>query len=473
MNKSVTLILAILILAALIGTLIFTNNKQSQAEVNPSPETTISTESNTDESIPVLNLTVEDITSVTVEIADTSLTYIPGVENWSIQDYEDYDVDQSSLNYKAKTLLTLSGTRKLTATDLSQYGLDNPSKTATYALKDGTTIKLLVGNFTLDQSSIYVMLESDPTTVYITPSIIYNCMESDISKFRNTELETPESESISGIKISGTDFETMNISISSEQNGIVTAYDLTTDTFDHVSVSNSSFDTLVNALPDFTVDIFIADNVTDLSTYGLDHPRLHLIIDFYDPNIALGGNNLPATTTTLDFIWGNELEDGKIAFMRTGESSVYSMDASFLSTFKEVATPFNLSSKFIELPNINDVKAIDVAYADATYHLDVDEANTKYALNNKSIEKDAFKALYRSVIGIYAEIEVDEKSTNTTPEVTITYTMHDGSTQVATFMEATSNQYYQTVLNGSMIVGCSKTQLSNLKTTLDEALSSN
>ena len=159
--------------------------------------------------------------------------------------------------------------------------------------------------------------------------------------------------------------------------------------------------------------------------------------------------------------------------MRTGESSVYSMDASFLSTFKEVATPFNLSSKFIELPNINDVKAIDVAYADATYHLDVDEANTKYALNNKSIEKDAFKALYRSVIGIYAEIEVDEKSTDTTPEVTITYTMHDGSTQVATFMEATSNQYYQTVLNGSMIVGCSKTQLSNLKTTLDKALSSN
>ena len=201
MKKSVTLILAILILAALIGTLILTNNKQSQVEVNPSPETTISTESPTDENIPVLNLTVDDITSVTVEIADTSLTYIPGVENWSIQGYEDYDLDQSSLNYKAKTLLTLSATRKLEATDLSQYGLDTPSKTATYALKDGTTMKLLVGNFTLDQSSIYVMLESEPTTVYIAPSLIYNCMESDISKFRNTELETPESESISGIKL--------------------------------------------------------------------------------------------------------------------------------------------------------------------------------------------------------------------------------------------------------------------------------
>ena len=146
------------------------------------------------------------------------------------------------------------------------------------------------------------------------------------------------------------------------------------------------------------------------------------------------------------------------------------MDANFLSTFKEVATPFSLSSKFIELPNIQDVKAIDIAYADSTYHIDVDETNASYALNNKSIEKDAFKALYRSVVGIYAEIELEDKSEDTTPEVTITYTMQDGSTRAAVFTNSNSSQYYQTVLNGTMIVGCSKTQLSNLKTTLDEAL---
>jgi len=474
MKKSVKLILAVLILVVLIVVLMFTNNKKSE-EDPASSETNSSIESDssiaTSEDIPVLNLTVDDITSVTVEVAGETLTYIPGEENWSIQSYEEYDVDQSSLNYKAKTLLTLSASRKLEATDLSEYGLDNPVKTATYALKDGSSIKLLIGNFTLDKGNLYAMLESDPSTVYMTPSIIYNCMESNISAFRSTELETPESESISRINISGTEFASMTIGISDKQNGIVTSYDLTTDTLDHIDVSNNSFDKLVNALPDFTVDSFVADDVTDLSAYGLDKPKLHLIIDFYDSSATLEEGEFPAITTTLDFIWGNELEDGKIAFMRTGENSVYAMDASFLTTFKEVATPFNLSSKFIELPNISDVKAIDIAYADATYHIDLDEASASYALNNKSIEKDAFKALYRSVIGIYAEIELEDKSEETTPEVTITYTMQDGSTRAAIFTKATSNQYYQTVLHGNMIVGCSKTQLSNLKQALDEALS--
>lgn len=298
--------------------------------------------------------------------------------------------------------------------------------------------------------------------------------EEGTSSETNTSSESSSSdaahESIAKVTISGTDFSSMTIGINDKQNGIITAYDLTTDTLDRIDVSNNSFDKLVNALPDFTVGSFIADNVTDLSAYGLDQPKLHLIIEFYDSNIPFEEGTLPDTTTTLDFIWGNELEDGTIAFMRTGETSVYAMDASFLPTLKEIATPFNLSSKFIELPNIQDVKAIDIAYADATYHIDVDEANTSYALNNTSIEKDAFKALYRSVVGIYAEIELEDKIENTTPEVTITYTMQDGSTRAAVFTNSNSSQYYQTVLNGTMIVGCSKTQLSNLKTTLDEAL---
>ena len=48
--------------------------------------------------------------------------------------------------------------------------------------------------------------------------------------------------------------------------------------------------------------------------------------------------------------------------------------------------------------------------------------------------------------------------------------MQDDSTKSAIFTQSTNDEYYQTVLNGSMIVGCSKTQFSNLKTTLDEAL---
>lgn len=289
---------------------------------------------------------------------------------------------------------------------------------------------------------------------------------------KSTEASPKEtsSTSIAKLTLSGSEFPTMTLELDDEQNGIILAYELTTDVLNHVDVSSNSFDKLVNALPDFKVDSLVAEKVTDLSTYGLDQPKLHLVIDFYDSSLPLEEGTTPNITSTFDFIWGNELENGKIAFMKTGENSVYSMDASFLPTLKEIATPFSLCSKFIQLPNITDVKAIDIAYTDATYHIDVDESHTSYALNHSTIEKDAFKALYRSVIGIYAELELDTQTKKTSPEVTITYTLLDGSTKIAAFIPSADSNYYQTILHGNMIVGCSKTQLETLRTTLDEAL---
>lgn len=285
-----------------------------------------------------------------------------------------------------------------------------------------------------------------------------------------TPPEESPSTSIAQLSLSGSEFPTMTLELGDEQNGIILTYELTTDVLDHVDVSSNSFDKLVNALPDFQVDSLIAEETTDLSAYGLDQPKLHLVIDFYDSSLPLEEGNSPTITSTFDFIWGNELSDGKIAFMKTGEKSVYAMDASFLSDLKEMATPFSLCSKFIQLPNIANVKTVDITYADATYHIDVDETHSTYALNDYSIEKDAFKALYRSVIGIYAEFELETLAKETTPEVTITYTLLDGSTRSAAFIPSTDPEYYQTILHNNMIVGCSKAQLDALRATLDEAL---
>lgn len=280
-------------------------------------------------------------------------------------------------------------------------------------------------------------------------------------------------ERIANLRISGTDFESLTINLSKEQNGIITTYDLTTDTLDHVSVNNSSFDNLVNTLPEFTSHDLIAENVTNLGLYGLDNPVLHLVIDFYDANTAIEDISEAPITNTLDFIWGNTLEDGRIIFMKSNEKNVYAMDASFLASLKEIATPFNLSSKFIALTNISEVQSIDIAFPDTTYHVEVNDADSIYSLNNISIEKDAFKGLYRSIIGIYGEtlLQVDEISSDSTPQITITYNLLDGSTKVATFTPALNDAYYQSTLNETMIVWCGKAQFDALRTALDSFLS--
>lgn len=339
-------------------------------------------------------------------------------------------------------------------------------------MKKSLTLILLTGVVVL--SGVFMFTTKDKAavqdnTVNSTADSSEAATEKPETEGTVNEAEKPETESMSNIKISGTDFKNIEIGMSKEQNGIITAYELTTDDFDHVSVSNNSFDKFINSLPDFKIQDLVAENVTDLSTYGLDKPSLHLVIDFYNPNAETAEGELPKTTSTLDFIWGNLLENGKITFMRTGETTVYAMDSSFMETFKELATPFYLSSKYIELTNVADVKAVDINYSGQLYHLDIDEEKASYSINNNPLEKDAFKALYRSIIGIYAETELEKSGSEGTADITITYTLKDGTTTEAVFTQSADGLYYETLLNGKMPVGCTNAQLESLKSALDDA----
>lgn len=486
MKKSLTIILAILTLGVLLVVLWFTSfqNKDTTTKAD-SPETTSQTApaasadptSAEAETIPVLSIEQANIDSIDVTAGENSLTYVAGDENWTLKGYEDYALDQSGLNYKAKQLTNVTATRSIENASLAEYGLDQPAKVATYHLKDGSTKVLSLGNLSLDSASVYVMVEDQPTTVYVVPALLNNCMISDIDSYRNKELENYDSAAIHDLTITGSAFDNIEITLSATQNGYYTAYDLSTDDFKNVAANSNSFDDLKAALPSFKVGNFVADNVTDLSAYGLDQPVLHLIINYYDPNATTtAANASPATTEVptydiigqVDYIWGNTLDNGEIAFMKTGDTSVYSMDASFLADLKEAAKPFKLTNKFIELANIANVSSVDITLEDSKYHLTVDKANENYTIDNQTVDKDNFKTLYQSLIGIRADIMLDEKSSETTPVATITYTMNDGSTKTATFFNSTNNQYYQTYLNDVMLVGVTKTQLNTLKTNLTD-----
>lgn len=155
--------------------------------------------------------------------------------------------------------------------------------------------------------------------------------------------------------------------------------------------------------------------------------------------------------------------------MKVGDTSVYSMDATFLTNLKECAKPFYLMSKYIAMPHINTVTAIDVTFDDASYHMTVDEANSKYTLANQDMDKTTFKKLYRNICGLIAEIELETENPNTTAVATITYTLSDGSTKTVALSPSTNDQYYQTYLNDALLVGVTKAQVDTLKETLKAA----
>lgn len=260
----------------------------------------------------------------------------------------------------------------------------------------------------------------------------------------------------------------MQISLATEQNSLMTNYVLTTPSLNQVAVDGSVFKESVQNLPALEAQDFIADGVTDLSPYGLDDPQLHLIINVTETD----NTTKESSTRTLDYIWGNELDDGKIAFMKTGEKSVYAMDSSFLSPLLESLDPFKLSYKWIALVGIDTVKAVDLHLPGGDYHFTLDQDNAAYTLNDKAIEESKFKDLYTALIDIKADTLVTDTSipANDQPAIYFTYTFKDGSTKSVNFYSYTNHSLLST-LNDTMTVSCSLKQFTHLEQLITEALS--
>lgn len=468
MKKSLTIILAILVLAILLILLRFTSASNKAASTDEIEASTLASPASTDatESIELLNLDQADIASIDIAADHSTLTFTPNGEDWAIKGYEDYSLDQASINYRVKQITRVTTSRSIENADLKEYGLDKPSKVVTYHMKDGSTKVLSLGNLSLDETNIYIMIDSQPTTVYFVTAILNNSIKGNIDDYRVTELDNYESASIYNLNISGSEFPNISLNYSEAQNGYFTVYNLSTDEFTNATAHFEGVEALTKAFPSFKAENFVADHVTDLSPYGLDQPILHLTASYYDPN-ATSSSSTPEVIGQVDYIWGNTLDNGEIAFMKTGDSTVYSMDASFLDGLKEASKPFKLVDKYIAIPNISDVSSIEVDFQNTKYQMTVDDANKKYTLNEKEVDMDSFKALYRKLIAITADITLDEASSDIAPQITITYTLTDGTKQQAVFTNSNSNQYYQSSIYGTMLVGVTKTQLNNVKTALD------
>ncbi len=462
MKKIRTLVLTLVIFLLLIAALFFVKSKKQEPASTSEPTSTAAA------TIKVIDLKMDDIKEITVADATQSLTYIPEGGAWHLQGHEEVPINEENLNYKCERILQVEASRSVDQSNLQDFGLEKPVQTVTYTLKDGNILELLIGTRTQDTTNAYVKLNTQDSPIYLVSSLIINSFVSNINDLRDTKLEEYDTAQVTGLTVKGRDIDEMQISLATEQNSLMTNYVLTTPSLNQVAVDGSVFKESVQNLPALEAQDFIADGVTDLSPYGLDDPQLHLIINVTETD----NTTKESSTRTLDYIWGNELDDGKIAFMKTGDKSVYAMDSSFLSPLLESLDPFKLSYKWIALVGIDTVKAVDLHLPDGDYHFTLDQDNAAYTLNDKAIEESKFKDLYTALIDIKADTLVTDTSipANDQPAIYFTYTFKDGSTKSVNFYSYTNHSLLST-LNDTMTVSCSLKQFTHLEQLITEALS--
>ncbi len=136
----------LIILAGLLGYYYYTQKTAKPPETNA-----------------VLSLKKSEITSLDIRQGQQDLISLARTGGkWKIVKPIEYDVDSINLNDLLNAASSVKADRKLSDSDLSKYGLDNPSYTVSIGLGDDRSVKLLIGNSSPVGNAYFVKVSNKP-----------------------------------------------------------------------------------------------------------------------------------------------------------------------------------------------------------------------------------------------------------------------------------------------------------------------
>jgi Domain of unknown function (DUF4340) len=189
------LIIAVLVLSALGGLLYWSNHHK------PSPESTAST---SPASPYVLKMDQGSITQLSFERkgAEPVTLVKANAGKWQITEPKALNADQDEVSGVLSTLSSLSSDRLVDqkASDLKQYGLDDPSLTLEITSADHRQRKLLLGDDTPAGGDVYAMLAGDPR-VYTIASYNKTSLEKGLNDLRDKRLVTIAPDKVSRVAL--------------------------------------------------------------------------------------------------------------------------------------------------------------------------------------------------------------------------------------------------------------------------------
>lgn len=161
----------------------------------------------------VNDLESDNVTRLVFTNSTATISLSKSGDDWVYEDDKTIDIDEDEVEKLIKKVAGLTSENKLeNVTDLSQYGLDEPS--GTIMISDGTnTCTILVGNYNSMMTTNYICLESDKSTVYTTKNSTVSAFEvtvEDLTAEPETETETETETEVETEIETETETETVN-----------------------------------------------------------------------------------------------------------------------------------------------------------------------------------------------------------------------------------------------------------------------
>jgi hypothetical protein len=249
--KSRGLLVAAIVLAALTGTLYWSNHRKAK-EVSAAPSA--------DTPPKVLSLNAADLASIKISKKGTDDITLQKNDtgHWQIVTPKPLAADQDAVSNLASTLSSLNSDRLVEekAADLGSYGLVQPSIDITATEKNKKAIDLRLGDDTPASSGVYAAVAGDPR-VFIIATYNKNSLDKSLNDLRDKRLLTFDSDKVSRIELTAKK-QTIEFGRNKEQWQILKPRPMRADQF--------SVQDLVRSLQDAKMDLSSTDDEKKITT---------------------------------------------------------------------------------------------------------------------------------------------------------------------------------------------------------------
>jgi hypothetical protein len=192
--KGYGLLIAAVVLAALSGVLYWSNHKKPDADVKVSADTPPK----------IMSIAEADITKVDIKRKgqDDVVLAKNDAGKWQITEPKALAADQSSVGNMLSSLSSLNSERLIDdkATNLSEFGLSDPSVELDITEKNNKTQKLLIGDNTPTGNAAYVAIAGDPR-VFTLASYTKTSFDKSANDLRDKRLLTFEIDKLSRVEL--------------------------------------------------------------------------------------------------------------------------------------------------------------------------------------------------------------------------------------------------------------------------------
>ena len=455
----------------------------------------------------------DDISILTFEAGDQTLTFQKGEDSWTLEGQKDFPVDASKVDNVASSLASIKADRTLTdVEDPGEYGLEDPVNVIEVVKTDGTTEKITVGDKNSSTGNTYICLNDDTSTVYTTGSDLGNTFSGGLYNYAESEsYPTITSSTISkiAVKKDSNSYTLINNGKSS------TGWYVEGSDKNKQEADSTQAGTVQSTVAGITFAGYYDYNCTDWASYGLEKPKMTLTVDYTEEveqditdsskndseaNTDDTDDSGETTTQTVDrelvLYVGNVNETDGNYYVRLGDSGeLHGISQESLETLLN-GKAFDYWKTSIDSMTISDLDHLDVTYEGTTYTLkrvvteekvekdesedtdddadadseDADEEETKtvttYYVNDQEADSDNFTAFYRAAAAMVCQSRLEENTTKGDAELTLSYHGTDGSEITISYTPRDSSFYVMEDQDGN----CGLVNKMNVKDLIDSFL---